>query len=139
VNEAQFIKSLGGIVIRIESEIRNYKKMKDEAFKNFSSEKDIDKIIQLIKNHTSETNLDIYTFNYTINNEPDNTENIANEIDLILDTFIKLSSEFILLFISSSSSTILCLSFEIKSSFKVQLLHFSISSYNLFISSISNK
>ena len=89
VNEAQFIKSLGGIVIRIESEIRNYKKMKDEAFKNCSSEKDIDKIIQLIKNHTSETNLDIYTFNYTINNEPDITENIASEIDLIIDTFIR--------------------------------------------------
>lgn len=74
INEAQFIKLLGGKVIRIEANDRNYKKMREEATKNYTLEEDISKFIEQIKNHPSETNLDIYNFDYVIDNEATNNQ-----------------------------------------------------------------
>lgn len=79
-NEAEFIQLMGGHTVRIISPTRNYLKMLEEAKKNYTDEKDIDNFINRVKNHESETNLDTYHFDYTINNEPSN-KNIDKEIE----------------------------------------------------------
>jgi hypothetical protein len=86
INEADFIKSLGGRIIRIISHTRNKIKLLEEAKKNYTIDSDIDNFIQRIQNHESETNLDNYNFDYSINNEPDN-KNVESEIKLIIDMF----------------------------------------------------
>lgn len=82
INEAEFIKSLGGQLFRINSSIRNLKKITDEAMKNANTPDELNELIEKIKNHLSETNLDDYIFDYYINNEPDNT-NLKEEIEKI--------------------------------------------------------
>jgi hypothetical protein len=88
INEADFIKSLGGRIIRIISHTRNNIRLLEEAKKNYTIDSDIDNFIQRIQNHESETNLDNYNFDYSINNEPDN-KNVESEINLIINTFFK--------------------------------------------------
>lgn len=68
-NEADFIRLLGGKVIRINAPIRNHNKMLEEAHKNYTLENDINDFIEKIKNHSSETNLDDFLFDYIIEND----------------------------------------------------------------------
>jgi hypothetical protein len=86
-NEAEFIHLMGGRTIRIDSPTRNNLKMLEEAKKKYTDEKDIDNFINQIKNHESETNLDTYDFDYTINNEPNNV-NLNKEIEDILKVLL---------------------------------------------------
>lgn len=83
INEANFIKSLNGKNIRINSTTRNTTKILEEAHKNFSSKEDINNYVNQVKNHESETNLDDYIFDYVLNNEPN--MNIDNYIDEIIN------------------------------------------------------
>lgn len=83
-NEAEFIKKLGGKIIKIDAPIRNYNKLLSEAMKTFKSEKDINDYIERIKNHSSETDLDTYTFDYVIANDINN-ENDMSIIDDLLN------------------------------------------------------
>jgi len=74
INEANFIKSLGGKIIRIDAPMRNYNKILEEAQKNYTLETDINNFIKQIQSHESEINLDFYDFDYIINNEPYNKQ-----------------------------------------------------------------
>lgn len=69
INEANFIKNLGGKIIRINAPTRNYNKMLEECLKNYSEETDVNNFMENIKSHESETNLDNYKFDYTVNND----------------------------------------------------------------------
>lgn len=82
-NEANFIKSLGGKVIRINAPIRNHTKMLEEVQKNYILDIDINDFIEKIKNHESEINLDNYNFDYTVNND---FNDVKNDIDNILES-----------------------------------------------------
>lgn len=85
VNEAEFIKSLGGKIIRINAPSRNEKKIVEEAQKNTKCFKDFSNFITKIKRHESETNLDNYTFDYVLDNEPSDI-NIDDKVDKIINT-----------------------------------------------------
>ena len=82
-NEAEFIKLLGGIIIRINAPSRNEQKIIEEAKKEIEINKDFSNFITKIKNHSSQTNLDVYTFDYVIDNEPTNTQ-VEEEIGKII-------------------------------------------------------
>lgn len=82
-NEAEFIKSLGGQLFRINSSSRNLKKIKEEAQKNTNTPDELNVFIEKIKNHSSETNLDDYIFDYYIDNEPYNF-NLKEQIEKII-------------------------------------------------------
>jgi hypothetical protein len=82
-NEAEFIKSLGGQLFRINAPTRNLQKINEEALKNTKTSEELNEFIERIKNHSSETNLDDYKFDYYINNEPDNN-NVKEEIEKII-------------------------------------------------------
>jgi hypothetical protein len=86
INEADFIKSLGGSVIRINAPIRNYNKMLEECLKNYTKETDVNNFIEKIKSHSSETNLDNYEFDYVINNDFNNSNDVKTDIEGILKT-----------------------------------------------------
>ena len=81
MNEADFIKSLGGKVIRINAPIRTYNKMLEECLKNYTAETDVNNFIKKIKSHESETNLDNYVFDYTVNND---FNDVKKDVDDIL-------------------------------------------------------
>lgn len=88
-NEADFIKLLGGINIRINAPVRNYNKMLEEAKKNYTAETDINKFMDNIRNHSSETNLDNYKFDYIIDNdELCDLDNLETNIQNLIKMFI---------------------------------------------------
>lgn len=86
-NEIDFIKMLGGTTVRICSNIRNKIKLLEEAKKNYKEDLDIENFIKKIQTHESETNLDNYKFDYTINNEPDNF-NVESQINEIIKQLV---------------------------------------------------
>ena len=79
-NEADFIKTLHGSVIRIESPTRNKAKLHSEAVKTLGVDiMDTEKC----SNHESETNLDSYCFDHIINNEPENAGVASDVYDIL--------------------------------------------------------
>jgi len=87
-NEANFIKYLDGIIIRIEAPIRNYDKIKQEVEKTCLAEDDIKTEIEKISNHCSETDLDTYIFNYTVENDYKDLD-MEDTVVGVVNSFIK--------------------------------------------------
>jgi putative protein kinase ArgK-like GTPase of G3E family len=80
INEADFVKNLGGKIIRIIAPNRNQQKILEEAQKTINlHNNEIKEIIEKIKSHQSEIELDNYNFDYYINNEKEN-DNVEKEI-----------------------------------------------------------
>ncbi len=85
-NEAEYIKSKDGLLVRIEAPNRSDKRINQEA--NNDPE-----IIKRIKSHASETSLDDYKFKYTISNDYDNSmSDILSQIDEIICCNLKKSN-----------------------------------------------
>jgi len=77
-NEAEYIKSKDGLLIRIEAPNRSDKRINQEANNDLE-------IIKRIKSNTSDTSLDDYKFKYTISNDYDNSmSDILSQIDEII-------------------------------------------------------
>lgn len=77
-NEADFIKSIGGTLIHVNAPDRTQQKYIEETNNNHSE-------IELIKNHTSETDLDNYKkFDFEIDNTIPNQNNVINDIENIV-------------------------------------------------------
>ena len=72
-NEFEWIKSLGGYVIRVEAPQRNLDELKKEA------NGDPDKMKQ-ISEHPSETALDNCRFDYTVNNDYGHEQSVISDI-----------------------------------------------------------
>jgi hypothetical protein len=79
INEYEFIKSMNGIVIRIDAPQRTEKRLKYESMDIIQYE--------ILKTHISEIELDDFAFEYIINN--DNTINIVNLHLMFNKLFIK--------------------------------------------------
>jgi len=79
-NEYEFIKSMNGIVIRIDAPKRNERRLKKES-SNIEQ-------YNALANHISETELDNMEFDYTINNDKDSTIAIYNMFHIIFNKFI---------------------------------------------------
>ena len=83
INEAELVKKLGGIIIRINAPDRTMDKYIEETNNNHDA-------IQRISNHISETELDNYTkFDYYVNNTKSNEKNIFNDIEKIITNYNK--------------------------------------------------
>ena len=65
INEAEFIKKLGGLIIRINSIVRNHKRLTQES----SNSDNPFEMIMKISTHQSEIELDNYTFDFIIDND----------------------------------------------------------------------
>ena len=74
-NEYEFIKSMNGVVIRIDAPKRNEKRLRKES-SNIEQ-------YNALANHISETELDNMEFDYTINNDKDSTIDIYNMFHMI--------------------------------------------------------
>lgn len=78
-NEADFIKSIGGTLIRVNADDRTKQKYIEETNNNLIE-------IEKIKKHPSETDLDDYTkFNFYIDNSISNEDNVINDIGDIIN------------------------------------------------------
>jgi hypothetical protein len=88
MNESDFIKKLGGKIIRITSPSRMNEKLIEEARKNYTNDVDIDNFISRVTTHQSETELDNCIFDCEINNEPFNI-NVYDDVYRVLRQFVK--------------------------------------------------
>jgi len=77
-NEAEFIKSLGGILFKIEAPDRNLKRLQQESNNNLE-------IIKELQNHRSEIFIKEYKkYDYLLDNSINNIDNIENDIKKII-------------------------------------------------------
>ena len=76
-NEYEFIKSMNGVIIRIDAPNRNEKRLRKES--NNKEQYDA------LANHISETELDSMIFDHIINNDKDNMIHIYNMFHMIFN------------------------------------------------------
>lgn len=92
INEIEFIKKIGGNVIRINAPIRNREKIIEELVKKSSNKTYLDDDVIAIQNHISETILDNYdNYDYTIDNEIGNENNVNLKIKKIINEILEKS------------------------------------------------
>ncbi len=91
LNELEYVKSIGGIVIRVNADKRNHDKLVQEALKSNVNilKEELDEFIQKAKSHASETSLDFYKdFNIIIQNDYDNIDSFDFQINDCIDKII---------------------------------------------------
>ncbi len=92
INEANFIKSLNGSIIRVIANNRNINRINQEILKitNQHSDINVNNIKNKISNHQSETDLDNYNFDFIIHNDYNDDNNILiTNINNIINHIIK--------------------------------------------------
>jgi len=91
INEADFIKSLNGKIIRVNAINRNINRINQEVQKYLITHQDnkenidINNIKNKLSSHKSETELDNYNFDFILNNDSDY---INSDFDLIINNII---------------------------------------------------
>ncbi len=88
INELEYVKNMGGIVIRVNADKRNHDKLVQEALKSNVNilKEELDEFIQKAKSHASETSLDSYQdFDIIIHNDYQNIDTF----DLLINDCIQ--------------------------------------------------
>ena len=79
VNECDYIKKMGGKLIRVNASDRNYERLLQESNGNLD-------VLETLKNHISENLLDDYTnFDYILDNSKQNLDIYNNVRDMVID------------------------------------------------------
>lgn len=76
-NEVKFVEKLGGLVIRVNSPVRNEIALMNESNGN-------KEIYEKISSHPSETSLDNYNFDFVIQNDNKSEESLREEVKNII-------------------------------------------------------
>lgn len=76
-NEARFVESNGGLLIRIEAQNRNHNRLKEES-------KGDQLLYESISLHASEVSLDSYRFSHVVQNDYTDVNTVPQQIDNIL-------------------------------------------------------